>query len=268
MTYGIMQSRLSPIDLSRGYQYWPEMWWDNEFKLAKLYGFDHIEWIYDENSSNLLNTDLGVKEILEKIKQTGVNVDCICADYFIKHPFWVGHIGIKVLNKLIVQGFKLGARNIVLPLIEESSIFENQDKLEGFINNMRLCLDTAGRYMINICLETDLSPDNLKCLIEPFKSERLGICHDTGNVECQGYDAVEAFHTYHALVKHIHLKDKCKGQQSNIEINTGHVNFKGLFALMSVLEYDGTVTLQCARKEYDLDFIKRQYKKVRQLEGK
>lgn len=272
MNIGIMQSRLSPVDLQKGYQYWPQMWWDNEFKLAKLYGFNHIEWIYDENPNNLLNTEAGMKEIFTLSNKTQVGVRCICADYFIKHPFWditQTTKNIKIMNMLIMHGFRLGVKNIVLPLIEESTMQGNQimtseDKQGEFLAAIKPCLDIAGQYMVNICLETDLKPyTELKSLIAAGGSPRLGICHDTGNVIEQGYDAVDSYSVYYPYVKHIHLKDKVTMERANVEIGTGNVDFTKLFTVMSGVKYDGTLTLQCARKEYDLEYIKKQFRTIR-----
>ena len=262
-----MQSRLSPVDLQKGYQYWPEMWWDNEFKLAKLYGFGHIEWIYDDNPNNLLNTSDGQKEISQYINKTLVNVQSICADYFIKYPFWdmaCANKNIKTLNMLIVQAYKLGARTIVIPLVENSSMATNFAKQKDFTRNMRICLDVAGRYMMNIALESDMEPEKLKHLVANFESDRIGICHDTGNVMEIGFDESHSFAIYYPFVKHIHLKDKIKGQSPNLEIGTGNVSFRNLFHDMENVKYDGTVTLQCARKEYDLEYIKKQFNKIKQ----
>ena len=269
MNIGIIQSRLSPIDLNRGYQYFPEMWWDNEFKLAKLYGFSHIEWIYDDNPNNLLNTDEGINEILNMIKSNQINVECICADYFIKKPFWSNNTeAVKVMNMLIVQAFKLGVKNIILPLIEESTLIGEKKIAFGkevqFISNMKLCLETAGRYMVNICLETDLKPTDVFTLVQGINSDRLGICHDTGNLIEVRYDESNSFGIYHKYVKHIHLKDKKIRRPANVEIGTGDVTFRNLFKYMDSVKYDGTVTLQCARKEYDLEYIKKQFNKIKQ----
>ena len=272
MNIGIMQSRLSPVDLNKGYQYWPEMWWDNEFLLAYKYGFSHVEWIYDDNPNNLLNTDKGIAQILDIVKKTNVTVPCICADYFIKHPFWdvtQTTQNIKKLNMLIMHGFRLGVKNITLPLVEQSSLLGNDimttfDKQSELLDALRPCLDIAGRHMINICLETDLKPfAELKGLIARGGSDRLGICHDTGNLMEQGYDPVDAFSVYYQYVKHIHLKDKIRFERPNVEIGTGEVNFRNLFNVMAGVKYDGTVTFQCSRKEYDLEFIKKQYARMK-----
>lgn len=264
MNLGIIQSRLSPVDFTKGYQYWPETWWDNEFRLAKLYGFNHIELIYDDNPNNLLNTDEGVVRIFKESNKNVVGIQAICADYFIKKPFWSEPTqSIKTLNKLMINGYRLGARNITIPLIEESSLYRQPDREKKFIENLKPCLDIAGRYMMNICLETDLPPVYLKSLVQSFGSDRIGICHDTGNCMELDCDPNAIFSIYFPFVKHIHLKDKIRFEKENVEIGTGGVRFTYLFDFMRTCGYDGTITLQCARKEYDLDFIKKQFYRIK-----
>ena len=268
MNIGIMQSRLSPIDMKKGYQYWPKEWWDSEFVLARQLNIPHIEWIYDDNHANSLNTDEGQAKVLHAINQNLVQVESICADYFIKHPFWsteAGHAtsNIKKLNMLIIAGFKLGARNIVIPCVEESTI-DNYKKKYQFIHNVLACLPTAGQYMMNICIECAMPFDDLAKIVEKIDNERFGICMDTGNWRSAGL-SLDVGRLPELPIKHVHFKD-CMVGGKNIELGTGDVNFYNFIAYLERTGYDGTCTLQCARHdEFDLDFIKSQYQKIKSI---
>src|SRR3989344_3359367 len=85
---GIIQGRLTP-PRGRGIQFFPFDNWRAEFYLARDLGLHHIEWIFDleDYRKNPLWTKAGRKEIKKIIAETGVSIDFICADYFMRNPF-------------------------------------------------------------------------------------------------------------------------------------------------------------------------------------
>lgn len=263
---GIMQSRLSPLSGTK-YQQFPASWWELEFKLAQQYGFSHIEWIYDDNPDNILNQEDGYKQVLKQILNTGVEVEAICADYFIEHPFWDNSqfsVNIKKLHKLIIDGFRLGSKVIVIPLLENSTI-DSKTKIRHLVKNLSICLEYASRYMINICLETDLPPEHFHTLLRYFDGqERIGVCYDSGNSAASGYVIDREFSSFGHLIKHVHIKDRTLSGP-NTQIGKGATEFTKLFDFLQRFDYTGKMTLQCARTpEYNLDYINQQFETTKQ----
>ena len=85
--FGVMQGRLLPKYQGR-YQAFPVGSWQNEFNIAKECGVDLIEFILDFNDAdkNPLLEEGGVDQVKSTIKETGVSVQTICADYFMEAP--------------------------------------------------------------------------------------------------------------------------------------------------------------------------------------
>ena len=86
--FGIMQGRLLH-KLNNRYQAHPIGYWQDEFILAKKLKLDLIEFIfdYDDYKLNPLMSLSGIENIQRMIRETGVNVKTICADYFMESPF-------------------------------------------------------------------------------------------------------------------------------------------------------------------------------------
>ncbi len=266
---GVMQSRLSPLG-SRAYQAFPPITWEAEFSFAKAMGFKYIEWIFDNQPENLLRTPNGPMDILRVGMDNQVLVRAVCADYFIKDNFTQDNPSkaIAELNHLIVQCYKLGVRNIVLPCLEDSSLGLEYTQL--FAKNIQPCLDIATQYWVNICIESDLPPDEVVDLIKACKSSRIKICYDTGNSASLGYNINEEFEKYGQHIAHVHLKDRLRGGP-NVEIGTGDCDFEKVFNNLKKVGYDGFMTLQSARASedlYQLSFTGNQFSTIKSLLSK
>ena len=85
---GIIQGRLSPRPYPK-LQAFPIESWQQEFKYAKELGYDFIEWIFEDNryQENPIWTAQGREKIKQCIKETGVTVESVCADFFLENPF-------------------------------------------------------------------------------------------------------------------------------------------------------------------------------------
>ena len=134
MKIGVMQGRLLPKYKGR-YQAHPIGYWKDEFIIAKEIGLDSIEFILDYNDymKNPLMSRNGIKEILKIIEQSGVKVRSICADFFMEAPLHsddakVRDKSIEVLNKLIKCASIIGASDIVIPCVDQSSLKTDKDK--------------------------------------------------------------------------------------------------------------------------------------------
>ena len=141
MTYdlGIMQGRLLPKYKGQ-FQAHPKNYWQDEFNLASNLGFSHIEFILDfeDYLENPLLNHNGVDLIKKKISTENVKVKSVCADFYMNSPIFIDDnekelINLKVLKKLIKNCSILGVKEIVLPLVDNSSIINSQKKRENTI---------------------------------------------------------------------------------------------------------------------------------------
>ena len=125
---GIMQGRLSrPIN--NRIQSFPLNSWEDEFYLAKEIGFELIEWVLDENIQDnpILN-----KKHFSKINfiknETGININSICCDYFMKNSLSknsksFSEKNLEIMNFLIEESCPLNNIKIIdLPLVGEESL--------------------------------------------------------------------------------------------------------------------------------------------------
>jgi L-ribulose-5-phosphate 3-epimerase len=87
MKLGIMQGRLVPPE-AQHFQCFPKTRWREEFALAAAAGLETIEWIYDAygDDANPLATDSGVDELKSLCTRHSVQVESVCADWFMDFP--------------------------------------------------------------------------------------------------------------------------------------------------------------------------------------
>ena len=88
-SFGIMQGRLTPSK-ERGIQFFPFENWVQEFKIGAEIGINEIEWIfdYDRYMDNPLWSEEGIRTLKRTISGTGVSVNSVCFDYFMRRPFY------------------------------------------------------------------------------------------------------------------------------------------------------------------------------------
>src|SRR3989344_2578401 len=129
---GVMQGRLSkPVD--GRIQAFPAATWEEEFKLASHIGIDAIEWIFeDPYETNPLWSESGRKRIMELIKETGVRVDHVCADYFMQHPFFrvteqKRQTSAEILKKLLPFCREIGGKGVEIPFLDNSRIDSSEE---------------------------------------------------------------------------------------------------------------------------------------------
>ena len=84
-----MQGRLSPI-YNNKIQSFPKYHWSNEFKKIKELNLNSIEWTLDHSEifKNPINTDKGIKKIIQLKKKYKIRIDSLTGDCFMQKPFW------------------------------------------------------------------------------------------------------------------------------------------------------------------------------------
>jgi L-ribulose-5-phosphate 3-epimerase len=259
---GIMQGRLLPKYKER-YQAHPMGYWDEEFSIAADLNLDCIEFIFDYNDyeTNPIYTKSGVNKIIDQINKTGVGVKSVCADYLMEAPFHSDNADIvtnsqNVIIKLLENLALLEIRDLVIPCVDQSSL-RGQDNLDRFINNIKPIIEVANKNKINLCLETDLSPELFSQLLNFLPYKCITVNYDTGNSASLGFDPIEEFKCYGHRISDIHIKDR-KLNSGSVFLGTGDVDFSRFFKALATVSYTAPFIMQVYRDDEGVEIFKKQ----------
>lgn len=249
---GIMQGRLT-LPKGRGIQFFPFDNWENEFKIAAEIGLNEIEFIFDLDryEENPLWSESGINRINAVIAETGVKVNSICADFFMRRPFFrldeATRLGnIEILKKLIHSAKAIGATTVEIPLVDNSSMKTEEEK-KALIASLKAVVPTATREAITLTLETDLPPRPFLELLEGIGEPLVKANYDSGNSSGLGYDSYEEITTLGKFVHNVHIKDRLLGGIT-MPLGQGSANFDKLFRALKETGYAGSLILQVARQ--------------------
>ncbi|MCX4344905.1 MAG: TIM barrel protein [Kineothrix sp.] len=251
---GIMQGRLTPPK-GRGIQFFPFDYWENEFWMAKELELDEIEFIfdYDRYDQNPLWTQDGIEKIGKLIEMTGVQVNAVCFDYFMRRPFYKAKVEerelIRAENTEIIRNVlsameQLKIALIEIPLVDDSSLKSMAEK-DAFREWLVPIVETA-KEPIRFGLETDLNPEEFLKYLEEFHHARIGANYDSGNSSGIGYDPYEEVTTLKDYIFNIHIKDRIY-HGTTVALGTGSADFERLFQGLKEIGYRNHFILQAAR---------------------
>jgi L-ribulose-5-phosphate 3-epimerase len=248
---GIMQGRLSPAQNGR-IQSFPIDTWRSEFSVAHSADLCCIEWIYETGSDHLnpLATDDGLREIMRVSEDSGVGVWSICADYYMERHL-VTAVGeavpqsINHLTWLIGRAAALGARYIVLPFVDNSSL-RTPAQIAGLARSLADPIKVAERMAIELHLETDMEAKTLVPLLERICSPVVKANYDIGNSASLGHDPVEQLPALADWIGSVHVKDRLK-HGSTVPLGAGAADFATCFRLIVASGFVGPFILQTAR---------------------
>lgn len=260
---GIMQGRLLPPRDGR-IQAFPREHWRDEFTLARDLGFDALEFIFDAEDPPaveghpLLEPDCST--IRSLVEGSGVAVNTICADYFMRHPVHGADRGhaernVALLERLVVNAGGLGVTDVVLPCVDESS-FRNDEERASFVRRLAPVLARCDRLGVNLALETDLAPKQFADLLETTRSHRVTVNYDVGNSASLGYELVDEWAAYGDHVSSVHVKDRLRGGPT-VPLGTGAVDFERFFSTARQHGYRGLFVIQAARGADDVETARR-----------
>ncbi len=246
-----MQGRLSPPEDGR-FQSFPRTHWEREIQLAPQVPLRGIEWIYDlyGEGANPLETPQGRADLAAKLKQAGIGVKSICADYFMDCPFvrisrQLLEERVARLDWLISVCPELHIGRIVLPFVDASKISGSKDTGDVLYVLNRV-LAQAGEWGVELHLETDLNPAGFKALLDEIKHPLVKVNYDSGNSGALGYSPAEEFAAYGERIGSFHIKDRVLGG-STVPLGSGNVNFQGLRHALINVDYRGDFVMQAAR---------------------
>ena len=259
---GVMQGRLLPKYQGR-YQAFPIGNWQNEFKVAKECGLDLIEFILDFNDAekNPLLDPEGVEKIANTIKDSGVSVKTICADYFTEAPLHsndneVAEESYRVLEKLIDAAKILKITDIVIPCVDQSSL-KTRIAVSRFVKLIKRIIPTIEKEDINLSLETDLAPKPFIELLDTLNSKNITVNYDIGNSAALGFNFYEELATYGDRITDIHIKDRILGGGS-VKLGEGDADFIKFFNELKKFDYQGPFIMQAYRDDEGVNVFKDQ----------
>jgi L-ribulose-5-phosphate 3-epimerase len=251
MKLGTMQGRLVPPEAQR-FQCFPKSRWREEFPLAAAAGLETIEWIYDAygENANPLATDSGVDELKSLCTRHSVQVESVCADWFMDFPLirideataqdrW------QRLRWLMKRCALLSIGRIVVPFVDAAAIRTpaEVDVIATGINSLAGLLDET---QVELHLEAALSPEDFAGLLARLPHPRVRVNYDSGNSASLGYRPDEEFSAYGARVGSVHIKDRKLGA-GTVPLGEGDTDFESLFGALARTHYCGDFILQVAR---------------------
>lgn len=255
---GVMQGRLTPSN-GRGIQFFPFENWREEFRLGQKIGLNEIEWIfdYDRYEENPLWTDVGISEMKDIITDTGVKVNSVCFDYFMRRPFFkmggldrkeIRNENLSIAYKALESMYEIGAELLEIPFVDDSSI--KLDEEDDAISYIREVADKAKSLGICVGLETDLPPDEDKFAQFIRRIDRLNVVanYDTGNSSGLGYDHRKELLSLGSLIANVHIKDRALHGET-VKLGDGSADFEQFFSTLKEIDYNGGIILQAARND-------------------
>ncbi len=248
---GIMQGRLLPPEPGR-FQSFPRARWRDEFRFAAAAGLDAIEWIYDQFGAdvNPIASDAGIVQVHALVRQSGVAVVSLCADFFMDRPIVhatgdsLADLGAR-LYWLIERCRRAGIERMVIPFVDASRI-ETAEHESTVLALLRDVLPIAERSGVEIHLETALGPQDFARFLGRLPHPMLKVNYDAGNSAALGYRPAEELAAYGERIGSVHVKDRVLGA-GTVPLGSGSADLPELFAGLARAGYRGDYVLQAAR---------------------
>jgi len=251
MKLGIMQGRLGPPEAQR-FQCFPKSRWREEFPLAAAAGLDTIEWIYDAYGEevNPLATDSGIEEMRGLCDRHCVQVESVCADWFMDRPLirideataqerW------QRLRWLMKRCASMSIGRIVVPFVDAAAIQTSAD-LDTVAKRVNSLAGLMDETLVELHLETALPPADFAALLARLPHPGVRVNYDSGNSASLGFRPEDEFAAYGARVGSVHIKDRKLGA-GTVPLGEGDTDFEALFAALARARYRGDFILQAAR---------------------
>ena len=188
-----MQGRLSPMIDDR-IQSFPYEYWEKEFKTASENNFHLIEWIIDQYDNPITN-ETQIPQIKKLMSKYNVKINSLCCDFFMDNLLFrisknEQRKNILAFKKLIKNSYALGIKILEIPLVDSSSI-KNEEEEDELITNLKEITQDAKDFEILICLETDYPPQKILKLLKKIDNDNIVLNYDTGNSASLGFDSKE-----------------------------------------------------------------------------
>ena len=264
----IMQGRLSPP--GNRIQAFPWDQWEQEFVYAQGLGIDGIEWLFEPErwEENPILSSAGREAARTLIAQTDVEVPSVCATYFMAQPFFrtseaTRRQSIEILCELIVRSAEMGARTILIPVLEVSELRTNEER-DDLLLSLQRPLEVAAQHDVMLGLEMELPCEQYVGIVRLKPHRNLGIYYDVGNATAAGYDPASDLRAIGRHLVGLHLKDRRRNGPT-VPFGEGHTDFAAVVKALKQIEYSGTLVLEAASGVEYLDAASRNHQYIRTL---
>ena len=251
-TIGIVQGRLS-TPINGMIQAFPKDTWRDEFRIVSEIGFDALELIFDGPENPLLHKE-SAQEIQAVAKNSNIILSSVSTDYTMFYPLFgeTQKESLEVILILIRRCKEIGIPRVGISFEDNSSILTETHRNEAIVN-MKECMALAEELDMIITIETSLHGVNLKKFIASVGSQNLKVNFDTGNSCAYGEDVAKELLFLDKLIDGIHIKDRTRLFGTTVSLGQGDVDFPGVFSAIKEIGYAGTIIIQGARGENDIE---------------
>ena len=250
---GILQGRLSPSEDGR-FQFSPKVW-EPEFEKARELRFTAIEWLFDFVGfvENAIISRQGREVITQVSQKTGVTVNSICADYYMKYQFTGADASasIQMLRTLIDAAVMTKEKLILIPLLEGNAPKNDAERGEA-VSRIREVLPYLEERNVRIGFETEMSRKELLNFLDAFQSDAVGIYYDIGNATSYGFDVPGDIRFFGKRIFGVHAKDRKRGSTQSVLLGTGDAPYKEAIQALTEIGFGGTIIMQAWRGD---DFL-------------
>lgn len=257
LSFGIMQGRLTPSK-NRGIQFFPFDNWKQEFYDAAEIALNEIEWIFDyeQYKENPIWTDAGLLEVKATIANTGIRINSICFDYFMRTPFYklsgeekerCFHNNCEMTYRVLDALAEIGGRLLEIPMVDNSSV-KTAEEEKMAVEYIQRIAERASELGLKVGLETDFPPGKFREFLESVDGQYIYANFDSGNSSGLGYDAEEEIGSLQNRIYNVHIKDRVY-QGTTVPLGTGSADFDKVFSSLKRVDYHNSFILQAARGE-------------------
>lgn len=246
--FGFIQGRMSQAPSKNILQYFPKKNWKNEFKYAKKYGFDFIEYFGERNlnKNNPIWNKKKLDEINFLVKKNNLSSYSFCDDFFINKNL-IKYKNFEKYYEIIVENLSvINIKVYVLALFEKSLITKKNFK--NFVSRLKYISCKLKDKKIKLAIESNLDANSIGKLLRQVGNKNTFIVYDTGNRLKKKNLQFKEIIKLKKYICHFHLKDKnYKGE--NVVLGNGNVNFNLIFKAIKLNRYRGRYTFETNRGE-------------------
>lgn len=210
--------------------------------LLNVYGYCNITSLEDD--------PMAMRNALEA---AGLKVACLSAHSNLLDTVY----GVDYLKKAIRYAYILGAPIVNTAEGPKPGWMTDDDAFRVMKYNLDELLRMCANYNITLTIEPHgvytTNADGLLEIMSLSDSPYLAINYDTGNVEVAGNDSVKTLKAVVSHVKHVHVKDIIRGENTGHEtgvtagmaIGDGQVDVVGCLEVLKEAGYDGCLSIEC-----------------------
>ena len=244
--------------------------WEQEFVYAQGLGIDGIEWLFEHErwEENPILSSTGREAARTLIAQTGVAVPSVCATYFMAQPFFrtsetARRQSTEILCELIVRSAEIGARTILIPVLEVSELRTAEER-DHLLSSLQRPLEVAAQHGVTLGLETELPKGQYLDVVQFKPHSNLGIYYDVGNATAAGYNPASDLRAFGRYLVGLHLKDRLRNGPT-VPFGAGHTDFVAVIKALKQIEFSGALVLEAASGVEYLDAASHNHQYIRTL---